>query len=161
MYDRIFYELWTFSDFDRLCKLEKRGDEILKKSPPRKLLSQYQPNWHNFERDPPRDHPCQVWFNLVRRFQRRRFKCDLFIKICLICIIGINRLKEKFHKSSPLKPPNQIKPNLAGMVPGWVPFKIVSDSPALHSRWPLLLKIEISSNGQHCSKFHRKTRNIY
>ena len=36
------------------------------------------------------------------------------------------------------------------MVPGWVPFKIVSDSPALHSRWPLLLKIEISSNGQNC-----------
>jgi hypothetical protein len=27
----------------------------------------------------------------------------------------------------------------------------VSDSPALHSRWPLLLKIEISSNGQNCS----------
>jgi hypothetical protein len=25
MYDRIFYELWTFADFDRLCKLEKRG----------------------------------------------------------------------------------------------------------------------------------------
>ena len=46
---------------------------------------------------------------------------------------------------------NQIKPNLAGMVPGWVPFKIVSDSPALHSRWPLLLKIEISSNGQNRS----------
>ena len=37
------------------------------------------------------------------------------------------------------------------MVPGWVPFKIVSDSPAFHSRWPLLLKIEISSNGQNCS----------
>jgi hypothetical protein len=32
---------------------------------------------HKFERDPPRDHPCQVWFNLVQRFQRRRFKCDL------------------------------------------------------------------------------------
>jgi hypothetical protein len=31
------------------------------------------------------------------------------------------------------------------MVPGWVPFKIVSDSPTLHSRWLLLLKIEISS----------------
>ena len=44
-----------------------------------------------------------------------------------------------------MKPLNQIKPNLAGMVPGWVPFKIVSDSHALHSRWPLLLKIEISS----------------
>jgi hypothetical protein len=26
----------------------------------------------------------------------------------------------------------------------------VSDSPALHSRWPLLIKIEISSNGQNC-----------
>ena len=37
------------------------------------------------------------------------------------------------------------------MAPGWVPFKIVSDSPTLHSRWPLLLKIEISSNGQNCS----------
>jgi hypothetical protein len=36
---------------------------------------------HNFERDPHRGHPCQVWFNLVQRFQRRR----LFIKICLIC----------------------------------------------------------------------------
>ena len=48
-------------------------------------------------------------------------------------------------KSSPLKPLNQIKPNLVGMVPGWVPFKFVSNSPTLHSRWLLLLKIEISS----------------
>ena len=32
---------------------------------------------HKFERDPPRDHPCQDWFNLVQRFLRRRFKCDL------------------------------------------------------------------------------------
>jgi hypothetical protein len=31
---------------------------------------------HNFERGPPKDHPCQVWFNLVQRFQRRRFKCE-------------------------------------------------------------------------------------
>ena len=37
------------------------------------------------------------------------------------------------------------------MVPGWVPFKYVSDSLALHSKWPLLLKIEISSNAQNCS----------
>jgi hypothetical protein len=27
IYYGIFYELWTFTDFDRLCKLEKRGDE--------------------------------------------------------------------------------------------------------------------------------------
>jgi hypothetical protein len=31
------------------------------------------------------------------------------------------------------------------MVLGRVPFTIMSDSPALHSRWLLLLKIEISS----------------
>jgi hypothetical protein len=31
---------------------------------------------HNFERDPRKDHPYQVWFNLVRGFQRRRFKCE-------------------------------------------------------------------------------------
>jgi hypothetical protein len=30
MYYRILYVLWTFADFDRLCKLEKRGDEIKK-----------------------------------------------------------------------------------------------------------------------------------
>jgi hypothetical protein len=53
--------------------------------------------------------------------------------------------KKIIFKSSPLKPLNQIIPNLAGMVPGWVPFKMVSDSPALYSRWLLLLKIKISS----------------
>ena len=31
---------------------------------------------HTFERD----HPCQVWFNLFQRFQRKRFKCDLLSK---------------------------------------------------------------------------------
>jgi hypothetical protein len=30
IYYRIFYELWTFAYFERLSKLEKRGDEILK-----------------------------------------------------------------------------------------------------------------------------------
>jgi hypothetical protein len=32
IYYGIFYELWTFAYFDRLCKLEKKGDEI-KKNP--------------------------------------------------------------------------------------------------------------------------------
>jgi hypothetical protein len=40
-----FFINWTFAYFDRLCKLEKRGDEILKKSSPLKLLSQSQPNF--------------------------------------------------------------------------------------------------------------------
>jgi hypothetical protein len=25
---------------------------------------------HNFERNPPKDHSCQVWFNLVQQFQK-------------------------------------------------------------------------------------------
>ena len=45
IYYRIFYELWTFADFDRLCISEKRGDEIKKKSSPLKLPSQSQPNF--------------------------------------------------------------------------------------------------------------------
>jgi hypothetical protein len=45
-----FEEISIFSnsghlEFDRLCKLEKRGDEIKKKSSPLKLLSQSQPNF--------------------------------------------------------------------------------------------------------------------
>jgi hypothetical protein len=55
---------------------------------------------HKFERDPPRGHSCQVWFNLVQWFLRRRFKCDLLSKLCLICIISINRLKERFHRKT-------------------------------------------------------------
>ena len=46
-----------------------------------------------------------------------------------------------------LKLLNQIKPNMARMVPRWVPFKIVSDSPTFHSKWLLLLKI-VQSNVQ-------------
>lgn len=38
---------------------------------------------------------------------------------------------------SPLNPQNQFKPNLSGMVFWWSQFKIVSDSPALNSRWLL------------------------
>ena len=45
IYYGIFYVLWTFAYFDRLCKLEKRGDEIKKKSSPLKLLCQSQPNF--------------------------------------------------------------------------------------------------------------------
>jgi hypothetical protein len=85
LYYGIFYELWTFAYFDRLCKLEKRGDEIKKNSSPLKLLCQFQPNF-------------------------------------------------------------------AEMILGWSPLKIVSVSAVLYPRWLPWLKIEISSNGQNCSK---------
>ena len=71
---------------------------------------------------------------IIDRFQKELSKRDLAMS----------------SKSMALKPLNQITPNLAGMVLGWVPFKTVSDSPALNSRWLLLLKIEISSI-VHCS----------
>ena len=44
----------------------------------------------------------------------------------------------------------------AEMILGWSPFKIVSVSAVLYSRWPPLLKIEISSNGQNCSILSQK-----
>jgi hypothetical protein len=59
-------------------------------------------------------------------------------------------------KSSPLKLLSQSQPNFAEMILGWSPFKIVSVSAVLYPRWPPLLKIEISSNGQNCSIFSQK-----
>jgi hypothetical protein len=55
------------------------------------------------------------------------------------------------NKSSPLKLLSQSQPNFAEMILGWSPFKLVSVSVVLYPRWPPLLKIEISSNGQKCS----------
>ena len=59
-------------------------------------------------------------------------------------------------KSSPLKLLNQFQPNFAEMILGWSPFKIVSVSAVLYPRWPPLLKIEISSNGQNVSILSQK-----
>jgi hypothetical protein len=85
IYYRIFYELWTFAYFDRLCKLEKRGDEIKIKSSPLKLLSQSQPNfaemilgWSRtagriFGREPSNDYFINILFLLSKWFQTRRF----------------------------------------------------------------------------------------
>jgi hypothetical protein len=41
------------------------------------------------------------------------------------------------------------QPNFAEMILRWSPFKIMSVSAVLYQRWPPLLKIEISSNGQN------------
>jgi hypothetical protein len=58
---------------------------------------------------------------------------------------------EILKESSPLKLLSLSQPNFAEMILVWVPFKIVSVSAVLYPRWPPLLKIEISSNGQNCS----------
>ena len=59
-------------------------------------------------------------------------------------------------KSSPLKLLSQSQPNFAEMILRWSPFKFVSVSTVLYPRWPPLLKIEISSNGQNCSILSQK-----
>ena len=58
---------------------------------------------------------------------------------------------ENLKKSSPLKLLSQSQLNFAERILRWSPFKIVSVSAVLYPRWPPLLKIEISSNGQNCS----------
>ena len=59
-------------------------------------------------------------------------------------------------KSSPLNLLSQSQPNFSEIILGWSPFKIVSVSAVLYPRWPPLLKIEISSNGQNCSILSQK-----
>ena len=59
-------------------------------------------------------------------------------------------------KKSNLKLLSQSQPNFAEMILRWSPFKIVSVSSVLYPRWPPLLKIEISSNGQNCSTLSQK-----
>ena len=63
-------------------------------------------------------------------------------------------------KSSPLKLLSQSQPNFAEMNLRWSPFKFVSVSAVLYPRWPLLLKTEISSNGQNCSILSQKVPNF-
>jgi hypothetical protein len=60
----VLFFLWYWSKFQR---------EII-------ITLKQQPSWmeggavgHNFKRDTPRDHLCQVWLHLAKLFQRRRF----------------------------------------------------------------------------------------
>jgi hypothetical protein len=76
---------------------------------------------HNFERGPPKVHSDKVWLKLTKWFLTRRFLNDVLLIYALAWII------------------------LRGF-----PLKNMSNSHALHPRWPPLLKIEISSNGQNC-----------
>ena len=45
-------------------------------------------------------------------------------------------IKEITFKSSPLKPVNQIKPNEAGVVPGWVPFNFIHRNDKKYVKCP-------------------------
>ena len=67
---------------------------------------------------------------------------------------------ENKKKSSPLKLLCQSQPNFAEMILGWSPFKLMSVSTVLYPRWPPLLKIEISSNGQKLLYFKPESAQI-
>ena len=133
----------------------------------------WQPCWisnqhqkHKSGRGPSSEHFWQVWLISVQRFQRRRFKCEKLTdgrrtlthdKSSHGLWPGeLKRGDEINKKSSPLKLLGQFQPNFAEMILGWYPFKFVSVSAVLYPRWPPLLKIEISSNGQNCSILSQK-----
>jgi hypothetical protein len=98
----------NFADFDRLSKLEKRGDEIKKKS-----FSSFRGEDLNV-----------IFYKNMPNLHNRYISAE-----------------RKISQKNPEYMLNYFLPCSCS----------VSDSPALHSRSPLLLKIEISSNGQNCS----------
>jgi hypothetical protein len=75
----------------------------------------------------------------------------------LLPIMQIRKKGDEIKKkSSPLKLLSQSQPDFAEMILRLSPFEIVSLSTVLYPRWPPLLKIEISSNGQDCSILSQK-----
>ena len=192
------FEVNPITHFDRLCKLEKRGDEIKKNSSPLKLLSQSQPNfaemilgWSPFKivsvsavlypRWPPllkieissNGQNCSILSQKVPKFELYKHNDELFniyygIFYELWTFAYFDRLcklekrgHENKKKSSPLKLLCQSQPNFAEMILGWSPFKLVSVSTVLYPRWPPLLKIEISSNGQKLLYFKPESAQIW
>jgi hypothetical protein len=108
IYYGTFYELWTFADFDRLCKLEKRGDGIKKKSSLLKLLSMFSNGGHLGYRtaltdtilkgDHLRIISAKFGWDWLSSFREEFFLISS--PFFLICIIGQNRQKFKVHKKS-------------------------------------------------------------
>ena len=111
---------------------------------------------------------CSIWSQKVSKFELYQHNDELFdlyyriflwtLNFCLFWPIMQIRKKGGWNKkkSSPLKLLNQFQPNFAEMILRWSPFNIVSVSAVLYPRWPPLLKIEISSNGQNCSILSQK-----
>ena len=83
-----------------------------------------------------------------------------FVYIDWLCKLE-KRGDEIKKNSSPLKLLTQSQPNFAEMILGWSPFKNVSVSTVLYPRWPSLLKIEISSNGQKLLYFKPESAKIW
>jgi hypothetical protein len=128
-------------------KIEKKGDEIKKKSSPLKLVSQSQPNfsemilgWSPFKNVSvsavlypilvgSRDHRTQFWKGAIQGsfhkslvaigpvVSEEKFLCEFPIR---------SYVKLSSAKSSLLKLLSQSQPNFAEMILGWSSSKIVS-----------------------------------
>ena len=105
---------------------------------------------------------CSILSQKVPKYELYKHNDELFniyygISYELWTFAYFDRLcKLEIKKKSSLKLLCQSQPNFAEMILGWSPFKIVSVSTVLYPRWPPLLKIEISSNGQNCSILSQK-----
>jgi hypothetical protein len=78
----------------------------------------------------------------------------MLIQFKLVC--KFEERGDEIKKKSSLKLLSQSQPSFAEMILVWSPFKIVSVSAVLYPRWPPLLKIDISSNGQNRSILSKK-----
>jgi hypothetical protein len=97
----IFYELWTFADFGRLCKLEKRGNEIKKNL----LPWHYWTAGHIFGREPSNDYLIKILFLLSKWFETRRllweFPIGSYVKLssAVVAILdGVLKCRTQFWK---------------------------------------------------------------
>jgi hypothetical protein len=106
-------------------------------------------------------HPPFFLICIVKIYIPCNFEVNLISHLGVIGLFSSFYFKKKEgdeikKKSSPLKLLSQSQPNFAEMILRWSPFKMMSVSAVLYPRWPPLLKIEISSNGQNCSILSQK-----
>ena len=122
IYYGIFYELWTFAYFDRLCKLEKRGDEIKKISSPLKLLSQSQPNfaeiilgWSPFKIVSVSAVLYPKWSPLLKKISSNGQNCSI--------LSVLSKLEKRGDEISTWNNPGQNLCLSAVLYPKWSPLK--------------------------------------
>jgi hypothetical protein len=156
------FEVNPITHFDRLCKLEKRGDEIKKQSSRvgrsghaahfcilkltfisysfwnirRKVLKFY-------KFDEKRAITPRWVIRFTSKFQGRYLtdpKGHVSYSHHLSSVVVVSH--KLFQKSSPLKVLDQWKPNLVWIITRVSSFKIVSGDAAHQPTWPLLLKIK-------------------
>jgi hypothetical protein len=137
--------LWTLN-FYRLCKLEKRGDEIKKKSSPVKLLSQSQSNFAEMilgcssSKTVSGISELRPGTILVEGLNRRTHFWQrtiqwLFHQNLVLIEQMVSHKKIFMGISHRMEPVAQLEPNFDKIVIGWSSFKIVSGGPALWPRW--------------------------